>query len=60
MINEIKSLNDLPPGCKGCAEAPHCHIMKAYCHKCICINCLVKPMCSDPCKEFDKRYEKMV
>ena len=60
MNNQIKAMNTVPSECKGCIEADICHIIEKCSYQCPCTECLIKVMCNEPCKKFEKVYNKAI
>lgn len=49
--------------CRGCRSEPNCKrytdiMSKIDIDECVCRECLIKGMCSEPCNDFIKLFEK--
>jgi len=46
--------------CRGCNTQICSLKMKAHYANCPCVNCVIKSMCSEPCKDMLKYYRKNI
>jgi len=62
-ITRMKTMNEIYEECKGCGVINKCGLKPKYKtikEECPCINCLVKGICRESCKSFDKYVSSFI